>query len=392
MAPSNKAKAAGVSASSFLDLKAELSRKEEQLNKAKASGKTVKAVKRPDKKPTIWARPNKGVEARATRDAESDEVSRSTLESAREKLERKSKIYEKLSKGKSGGLSDKQYDALLVDVRLFFLVANSGCIGTEHRQFDSKPIGAYESDSDDVDESLTVPKRPDDNDDPIVEYEDEFGRVRTGRRSEIPRHLLQPEEEEEDFDPYVIHNPVNHFPTYEPTEERKAAIQAQLEEEENPLRLHYDASREVRAKGAGFYQFSEDEETRRKQMEELKNARAETEKTRAEVGAVDLHPGEVEGMQLGEGTTIISTKSRAMEKRKRELEERRKMLDAKRRKKDPTSAPADSVHESSRQAGSRSPSSGPFAALGEQSLKKPMDAADAFLATLESAILQGKHI
>lgn len=31
--------------------------------------------------------------------------------------------------------------------------------------------------------------------DPIVEYEDEFGRVRTGRKSEIPRHLLQQNEE-----------------------------------------------------------------------------------------------------------------------------------------------------------------------------------------------------
>ncbi len=49
MAPSNKARAAGVSASSFLDLKAELSRKEEELSKAKASGKVVAAVKRPDK-------------------------------------------------------------------------------------------------------------------------------------------------------------------------------------------------------------------------------------------------------------------------------------------------------------------------------------------------------
>lgn len=51
MAPTNKAKAAGVSASSFFDLKAELSKKEEEFSKAKASGKTalVGGVKRPDK-------------------------------------------------------------------------------------------------------------------------------------------------------------------------------------------------------------------------------------------------------------------------------------------------------------------------------------------------------
>lgn len=66
-------------------------------------------------KPTVWARQNKGVDARATKDIQ--EISKPTLESARTILERKAKIYDKLRKGKSGGLDDKQYDALLVDVR-----------------------------------------------------------------------------------------------------------------------------------------------------------------------------------------------------------------------------------------------------------------------------------
>ena len=70
-------------------------------------------------KPTIWARPNKGVEARMMRDIEDEAVGKPTLETARAILERKSKVYEKLRKGKSGGLNDKQYDALLVDVREF---------------------------------------------------------------------------------------------------------------------------------------------------------------------------------------------------------------------------------------------------------------------------------
>jgi hypothetical protein len=38
-------------------------------------------------------------------------------------------------------------------------------------------------------------------DDPIIEYEDEFGRLRTSRRSEVPRHLLpKSQDEEEDVD------------------------------------------------------------------------------------------------------------------------------------------------------------------------------------------------
>ena len=64
----------------------------------------------------MWARQNKGVKSRASRDIELEEISKPTLDSARAVLERKAKIYEKLRKGKTGGLNDAQYDALLVDV------------------------------------------------------------------------------------------------------------------------------------------------------------------------------------------------------------------------------------------------------------------------------------
>ena len=119
---------------------------------------------------------------------------------------------------------------------------------------------------------------------------------------------------------------MNHFPTYQPSEERIAEVAKQYAEENNPLNLHYDASREVRAKGAGFYQFSGDEETRKAQMAELKASREETTKTRQELGAEDIMPGQEEGM------TADGVESRAMEKRKREVEDRRQMVESKRRK------------------------------------------------------------
>lgn len=130
---------------------------------------------------------------------------------------------------------------------------------------------------------------------------------------------------------------MNHFPVYEPDAARVSEIEKEFAEENNPLNIHYDASKEVRAKGAGFYQFSADEETRRQQMEELRTYREETGKTRAEFGAVDLKPGEVEGLHIdgavgGSGGSGTS-KGAAFEKRKRDLEERRKLVDAKRRKK-----------------------------------------------------------
>ena len=210
-----------------------------------------------------------------------------------------------------------------------------------------------------------------------------------------------------------IDNPVNHFPTYEPSQERIDAIQASLAEENNPLNIHYDASKEVRAKGAGFYQFSGDAETRKSQMEELKNAREETEKTRQEVGAVDLRPGEMEGMS----SDSAPQKSRALEKRKRELEERRRLLEAKRRKKNPDSGtpeptdetpvfsmPPDPPQDQPEHPPTHLPRKAsqemadPFAALEAKTLSssskgkgkqaaRPVNDADAFLASLERDML-----
>lgn len=54
---------------------------------------------------------------RAARDVELEIASKRTFDSAKATLERKAQIYEKLRKGKTGGLSEAQYDALLVDVR-----------------------------------------------------------------------------------------------------------------------------------------------------------------------------------------------------------------------------------------------------------------------------------
>ncbi|KAF9496780.1 hypothetical protein BDN71DRAFT_1429978 [Pleurotus eryngii] len=378
MSHNAKAKAAGISATSFFDLKAELSKQEADFSKSKAAGKAaavVGGITRPDKKPTVWGRQNKGVKSRAQRDIELEAVSRPTLESARVALERKAKIYDKLKKGKTGGLTDSQYDALLVD-------------------FDSKPVSEFfEPDSDDEDESLAVPGPSVDEwpgthftkDDPIIEYEDEFGRLRTAPRSEVPRHLLNTEGPHVDIEEeLIIRNPVNYFPVYEPSAERIAEIEKIHSEENNPLNIHYDAAREVRAKGAGFYQFSADEQTRRAQMEEMKAAREETEKSRREMGAVDLKPGEVEGMREGDDAAgPASVQSRAMEKRKRDIEERRKALESKRKKvklsdEDGTHIPlAQPVHAD------------PFAAFEAKQTKTPKPATEAeeFLAQLEKNIL-----
>jgi len=199
---------------------------------------------------------------------------------------------------------------------------------------------------------------------------------------------------------------------YEPSAERVKAVEEAYSEANNPLASRYDATKENRAKGAGFYQFSADEETRRQEMEELRSARLETEKTRQEVGAVDLKSGEVEGLRE-DSTTAGTSRSRAMEKRKRELEERRKLVDTKRRKVKGIETPASQMSEVDTQETSGAviskgqDTSDPFAEL-ERHTTIPSDhskakgkqkgsddsrrnaEADLFLAQLEQEILQGR--
>ncbi|KAG8747302.1 hypothetical protein FRC10_001481 [Ceratobasidium sp. 414] len=339
---SKKGGKASVNASSFFDLKAELAKHEDAFSKSKLAGKgraepiVGGAKKDKDKKPAVWARQNKGVRDRARRDAELEQVSKPTLESARAALERKAQIYEKLQRGKGGGLSEKQREALLVD-------------------FDDRYDDGSSSDGSDRDESLVVPRppngEPDDPEDPIVEYEDEFGRIRTARRSDVPRDRL-PEPSMTDVpadDEYVppsltdlhyqhhvaavrkaqtlyANGRATHFPVYEPTAEKRAEVEESLAES-SPF-ARYDASKDNRATGAGFYQFSADEEARTREMEELKRARVETVLARAEVEGEDT----LDAAVVGEGGARKTGRSRAVEKRRKELDERRQMLEAKRRK------------------------------------------------------------
>lgn len=164
--------------------------------------------------------------------------------------------------------------------------------------------------------------------------------------------------------------------------------------------MHYDATKEVRAKGAAFYQFSADEETRKQQMEELRSAREETKKTRDEIGAVDVIPGEVEGMRAEDSS---GSGSRALEKRKREIESRRALLEAKRKKLKTDGEVPPSQSKSISHTPVTIPSKDPFAALEHQVSRSPppepkqaaarsqammTSEADAFLAQLEQEVLK----
>ena len=65
-------------------------------------------------------------------------------------------------------------------------------------QFEERSYHA--SDSEDSDAGDSAGPANEDDDDPIVEYVDEYGRDRKARRSEVPRQFLpQDKEEEEEY-------------------------------------------------------------------------------------------------------------------------------------------------------------------------------------------------
>ncbi|KAF9046933.1 hypothetical protein BDZ89DRAFT_1007557 [Hymenopellis radicata] len=358
---SSKSKANGVSASSFLSLQAELAAQKEDLKRAKAEG-----IKRPrrEKKPTIWARSNKGVHERAGRDAQLEAISQPTLEKASAALARKSKIYDKLRRGKTGGLSEAQIAALQVD-------------------FDSQPLGKWEPDSEDEDESLTVPTATNDVEDPMVEYMDEHGRTRSVRQSEVPRQYLN---EEPDDDADVIYNPINHFPVYEPSADRVKKIEEALAAETQSPEVHFDASKDNRQMGAGFLNFAGlDEQARLNLRQELDDIRAETVRHRQETGAESKT---VEGM-----VAPSDGKTTALAKRKAETEARRRQIEAKRRKQNPAEPAAPLLTPNKAAAtvdvAASTADVDPFADLERQAggKHKPVRTeADEFLASLSSDI------
>ncbi|VDI13300.1 Hypothetical predicted protein [Mytilus galloprovincialis] len=96
-----------ISSSSIIDLKAELFRKQEEFKQQKLQSSSTSYVKsRPvEKKSTVWSKQNVGVLQRAQKDLESKAEDENEYEKSRKALEKKSKLYEQISKG--GGIPEE---------------------------------------------------------------------------------------------------------------------------------------------------------------------------------------------------------------------------------------------------------------------------------------------
>ncbi len=210
-------------------------------------------------------------------------------------MEEKAKLYRQMKRGELGGEDEDGGDGLV--------------------DFDRKWAEKWgESSSDEGDEGANE----------IVEYEDEYGRARRGTKAEaerMARRKAGAARGQEDLDRMsarpvmpskIIYGDtvqVAAFNPDEPVAEKMEEIARKRDRSMTPPeQKHYEADKEIRTKGVGFYSFSKDEKVREREMVALEREREETERARMEREA-------------------------KKEARKRELEERRRQIGEKRAKK-----------------------------------------------------------
>ncbi|KAI5941332.1 coiled-coil domain-containing protein 174 isoform X1 [Manis javanica] len=265
-----------VTASSLVDLKAELFRKQEEFKQEKLlkdSGVLGKP-KTTNKKPSIWSKQNAGVSNRAEKDTEQKIEEQKTLDKAREKLEEKAKLYEKMTKG----------DFIDEEVEDMYLVDFTQKIIDKHKEmemFGAHKDAAKSGERDDDEENLSekdIPP-PQDPSEEWVDYVDSLGRSRRCMKKDLPDLL----EMDKNLQGRLFVSPANEK-TLLSEDMRKELQRQQWEEEERealkrPMGpIHYEDIRENEARqlGVGYFAFARDKELRNKQMKTLEMLREQT--------------------------------------------------------------------------------------------------------------------
>ncbi|KAJ7406884.1 coiled-coil domain-containing protein 174 [Willisornis vidua] len=264
-----------VAASSLVDLKAELFRKQEQFKKEKLL-KDAGVFAKPrtsNKKPNIWTKQNAGVANRATKDVEQKTEEQDMLDQSRKKLEEKAKLYEKMTKGDFP--DEETEDLYLVDF-------TQKIIDKRHEVQElcqSEAAGkASERETDDEETQLEadIPP-PEDPEEQWVDYVDFLGRSRRCMKKDLPS-LLKMDQELQGKRQDPGGNTLL-------SEDMRRELQRQQweKEEEEALRkpmgpIHYEDIRENEARqlGVGYFAFSRDQELRHKQRATLDMLREQT--------------------------------------------------------------------------------------------------------------------
>ncbi|CAO3622917.1 unnamed protein product [Mucor fragilis] len=189
-----------------------------------------------------------------------EDVQGDVLQRSREQLEKKARLYEAMRSGDGFDAYDEEQDE-----------EKRPLVDFDKKYFQERELERHKEEA--AAAARKKRKRNDkeeDDNDPWVEFEDEFGRTRIIRRSELPSTEQQQHHRSDDSD----------YDSEE--EENKAYLVAQqrYKAADRSDMNHFEADREIRTKGVGFYQFSKDEQERRAQMDKLNRLRTETENAR----------------------------------------------------------------------------------------------------------------
>ena len=275
---------------SLADLKAELHRKkgEAQTNKVKGNFRPEKANDG-EKKNNIWSKKNTGLIMRMQRDLEKRKEEERSYERAKYMLEKKTRLYESMKKGKgNSSIADN------------FLVNFNGGIEDDE---DEDDLG-----------NMDYPARQAGEE--WVEYTDALGRTRKCMKKDLAalqrqdRDMVREEEEEQETGEGLR----KEEPDLLSADMRMDMLRQKWEQQElenlTKENLHYSDVRydEARSHGAGFYNFSGEEDKRIQEQKTLRKLHEETDEMRR-------------------------LRERKAEKRKKDMSDRIKKIKAKRREK-----------------------------------------------------------
>ncbi|KAJ5950876.1 uncharacterized protein N7479_009289 [Penicillium vulpinum] len=263
-----------------------------------AASASSRGRQRPSKNPKsdIFSKHNKGSQKRAAADLADDNralkqvhrstqdigsVDANTLGRSRRRMQEKARLYDDMKKGLHLAVDsdddDIPTDPSDPDAYLARLRRKEKDVLVD---FDLKHAN---------EESLQQDESDDDNAS-IISYEDEFGRSRRGTRAEAAEASRAKDEEaggkaaQERWRPArpdnLIYGEAIQSEAFNP-DANIASHMSHLAARRDrsptpPEKKHYDAEAEVRNRGTGFYNFSTDEEERKKQMDELRILREHT--------------------------------------------------------------------------------------------------------------------
>ncbi|NXJ73861.1 CC174 protein, partial [Trogon melanurus] len=263
-----------VAASSLVDLKAELFRKQEEFKKEKLL-KDAGIFAKPqtsNKKPSIWNKKNAGVVKRAEKDVEQKAEEEHVLDISRKKLEQKAKLYEKMTKGDFP--DEETEDLYLVDFTQKIIDKQHEVQELYQSEAARKAIDK-DTEDEETQPEMEIPP-PTDPDEEWVDYVDFLGRSRRCMKKDLPSLLKMDQELQGKrcLDGNTLLS-----------EDMRRELQRQQweKEEEEALRkpmgpIHYEDIRENEARqlGVGYFAFSRDKELRNKQRATLDMLREQT--------------------------------------------------------------------------------------------------------------------